>query len=182
MYARTQWNDDDIYNAARMFTISVAQHITLHEFGPIVLGLNSTQEGTPNHDPSTTPAVDVFVALALSYAHSALGPIDRLLDADWLPQPSGDMTAVTAGAVCTHQYQQQLLATANGGLDAIIRGMVLADGAAVDAFMPRGSGSNACSAQPLLAIQVSCSFCLFSLCLHHGQQDKYSCYCSSRLS
>eukprot|EP00953_Heterococcus_sp_UTEX-ZZ885_P012932 7389-Heterococcus_DN1.PRE.2 len=150
----TQWNDDDIYNAARMFTISVAQHITLHEFGPLVLGLNSTQEGTPNHDPSTTPAVDVFVALALSYAHSAFGPIDRLLDADWLPLTSGDQTPVTSAAVCTHAYQQQLLATANGGLDAIIRGMVLADGAAVDAFMPRETGSNACSAQPLLTIQA----------------------------
>jgi Animal haem peroxidase len=158
-HAYAQWNDDDIYNAARMFTISVAQHITLHEFGPLVLGLNSTQEGTPNHDPSTTPAVDVFVALALSYAHSAFGPIDRLLDADWLPLTSGDQTPVTSAAVCTHAYQEQLLATANGGLDAIIRGMVLADGAAVDAFMPRHTGSNACSVQPLLAIQVSC--CLY---------------------
>jgi Animal haem peroxidase len=158
-YMHAQWNDDDIYNAARMFTISVAQHITLHEFGPLVLGLNSTQEGTPNHDPSTTPAVDVFVALALSYAHSAFGPIDRLLDADWLPLTSGDQTPVTSAAVCTHAYQQQLLASTNGGLDSIIRGMVLADGAAVDAFMPRDTGSNACSVQPLLVIQVSC-------CLH----------------
>jgi Animal haem peroxidase len=158
----TQWDVDDIYNAARSFTISVAQHITLDEFAPILLGLNTTQESPSSHDHAPTPAVDVFAALTLSYAQSALGPVDRLLDSDWLPLPSGDLSEVTAAAVCTHDYQQQLLAASNGGLDAMLRGMVLADGAAVDAFMPRGSGSNACSTQPLLTIQVSYTFTFYT--------------------
>jgi Animal haem peroxidase len=140
-----------------MFTISVAQHITLHEFSPIVLGLNTTQEAPSDYDHAPTPAVDVFAALALRYAYSALGPVDRLLDTRWLPLISGDMTAITSAAVCTHKHQKQLLKRRNGGLDAIIRGMVLADGAAVDAFMPRSTGSNACSVQPLFDIQVSSS-------------------------
>jgi Animal haem peroxidase len=180
-----QWNDDDIYNAARMFTVSVAQHITLHEFGPLVLGLNTTQE-TPNHDPNTSPAVDVFAALALSYAQSSLGPVDRLLDADWLPLPSGDLSEVTAPAVCTHDYQQQLLAAAaaaaGGGLDAVLRGMVLADGAAVDAFMPRGSGSNACSVQPVLTVQVSIHLSFYSMIdvlLEQNYDSSISSGCSS---
>jgi Animal haem peroxidase len=150
-----QWDVEDIYNAARMFTISVAQHITLHEFSPIVLGLETTQEAPSDYDHAPTPAVDVFAALVLRYAYSALGPVDRLLDANWLPLISGDMTAVTGAAVCTHKHQQQLLVGNSSRLDAIIRGMVLADGAAVDAFMPRDTGSNTCSVQPLLDIQVS---------------------------
>ncbi|KAG5175954.1 heme peroxidase [Tribonema minus] len=151
IYFAARFTEDDIYYAARAFVIAVAQHITLHEFMPQLLGLPSSEQPNAKRNYSADPTIDLLAAVAFRWPYTALGPVDRIVDASWAPVPDADLAPV--GSACGAAAVARTATGGGGGLDAALRGMMLAGSAAVDAFLPpRGAAS--CLDEPVIDIQV----------------------------
>ncbi|KAG5181107.1 hypothetical protein JKP88DRAFT_246309 [Tribonema minus] len=120
-----EWTDEEIFQAARSLTTAMFQHITFDYFVPLTLGLPSqiTTSVTNYYEEDLDPTMDALAASALMFAYTALGPVDRVLDATWTAGSAWDMSPV--GTVCEHEDMVSMLS--NGGVDGLLRGMLLAD-------------------------------------------------------
>ncbi|KAG5175833.1 hypothetical protein JKP88DRAFT_283324 [Tribonema minus] len=145
--------DDKLYQMARAWTISAAQHITLNQYIPTLLGLPSSAPALSGFDaaldPPEDPTIDLLAAVAMGWPHTALSPVDRVLSAAWGSMPSVDLLQV--GSVCGGAALRQLSSDIGGGIDPLLRGMMLADAGAVDLRLPPGLSTGDCGIAPLTA-------------------------------
>ncbi|KAG5188819.1 hypothetical protein JKP88DRAFT_267494 [Tribonema minus] len=168
-----QWGEEEKFHAAKAGVTAVFQHMTNDYFVPMLLGLPAQIQTTlyDYYNSSMDPSVDILAAVALRWPYSALGPVDRVVDENWLPATAWDMFPVgtvgcvpatvmpggkTKGAAVNGAEVQRMLREA-GGANAIVRGMLLGQASQVDAFLtPRGDTS--CLNAPVTDIQVARDF------------------------
>eukprot|EP00611_Tribonema_gayanum_P018099 TRINITY_DN31168_c0_g1_i1.p1 TRINITY_DN31168_c0_g1~~TRINITY_DN31168_c0_g1_i1.p1 ORF type:complete len:434 (-),score=102.81 TRINITY_DN31168_c0_g1_i1:17-1318(-) len=160
--------DEKLYQMARAWTISAAQHITLNQYIPTLLGLPSSAPALSGFDaaldPPEDPTIDLLAAVAMGWPHTALSPVDRVLSAAWGSMPSVDLLQV--GSVCGGAALRQLSSDIGGGIDPLLRGMMLADAGAVDLRLPPGLSAGDCGIAPLSA-DVRASDEVGAVLMHH---------------
>lgn len=149
----TQFNDEEIYQAARVWTQAFYQHIMLHEVVPHILGLPAALD-PPGMAAVLDPTVDAFAAVALRWPWHSLGIVDRLIDENFMSQPTHDPT-LTAQLGCTYTDIAAVLEVY--GVDSVVRGAAAAIGGSTRARAPVASGS-ACLMDPLETIQMGRDF------------------------
>eukprot|EP00611_Tribonema_gayanum_P016477 TRINITY_DN286_c1_g1_i4.p1 TRINITY_DN286_c1_g1~~TRINITY_DN286_c1_g1_i4.p1 ORF type:complete len:1707 (+),score=517.78 TRINITY_DN286_c1_g1_i4:250-5121(+) len=169
----TEWGEEEKFHAAKAGVNAIFQHITNDYFVPMLLGLPAQIPTTlyDYYNSSMDPSVDILAAVALRWPYSALGPVDRVVDENWLPTTAWDMTPVgtvgcvpatvvaggkTKGAAVNGAEVQRMLREA-GGANALVRGMLLGQASQVDAFLiPRSE--NSCLNAPVTDIQIARDF------------------------
>ncbi|CAM9402421.1 unnamed protein product [Chrysoparadoxa australica] len=116
----SEWDEEDVYNAAKMWTIATMQHVTNDEFMPITLGNKRALAEFGAFDESVSPAIEAFGTVALSWFLSVLSPIDRIIGADLQPVAPEDPVTLHKGM--RHQLQHKILT--KHGLDSVLRGTI----------------------------------------------------------
>lgn len=137
-----QWNDEQIYQAARRTVIGEIQSITYNEFLPALLGTDAI---TPyrGYNPNVNPGIDnLFATAAYRFGHTTLGPTLARLNEDGSESAEGDL-ALRDSFFRIDQVTQY-------GIDSLIRGLATQQAQEVDThiaddvrnflFGPPGSG------------------------------------------
>lgn len=85
--ANPTWNDEKLYQEARLRVIAIIQVITWDEYVPALLG--RTVPAYTGYKPSVNPAADLFfISVSYRYGHSAINSEFMRLGPDYRPLPS----------------------------------------------------------------------------------------------
>ncbi|MDW8266211.1 MAG: peroxidase family protein, partial [Gemmataceae bacterium] len=107
--------DEEIYQRARRLLGAMLQHITYHEYLPLVLGPNALAPYT-GYKPNVQPDAGIFFATAaFRFPHTQTFPNFPLLDAQGNPLP-GTPLSLRRASFTTAPIRQH-------GLDPILRGL-----------------------------------------------------------
>jgi hypothetical protein len=89
--AHPDWEGEEIFQASRRWVSGLIQHITYHEFLPMLLGEGSIPAYS-GYDPSVDPRLSgLFSAAAYRLGHTIVSPEFLLLDENGDPLPDGPL-------------------------------------------------------------------------------------------
>jgi hypothetical protein len=153
----SDWNDEQLFQAARARNIASYQNIVLYEYLPSEFGTRFTQAvgNYRGYQPTLDPAVnESFAAAAFRYGHSALRgytPIDTCGRASTRFPPAGELPLLgQAGGPIS-----PLIATANAGsYENIVRGLVATQSAAIDTRIHDGVRNIVFGAGPFVGLDL----------------------------
>eukprot|EP00057_Strongylocentrotus_purpuratus_P008822 XP_011663296.1 PREDICTED: ovoperoxidase [Strongylocentrotus purpuratus] len=136
------WDDDRLFEEARRIVVASWQHIVYTEYLPTLLGRTSLiSDGLRGHpsakftgyDVDVDPTIsNVFASSAFRFGHSQVPNNFSRLNEDYQPVFPILLT-VESFFNASHVFD-----VANGGLDSIIRGMLVQPVAKVDGYIVRG--------------------------------------------
>ncbi|MCB1802782.1 MAG: peroxidase family protein [Gammaproteobacteria bacterium] len=143
--ANPSWDDEQLYQEARKIVGAIMQVITYNEFLPTLLGSGAPGAYT-GYNPDTNAGIaNVFSTAAYRFGHSTLSPELQRLDADGNVIANGNLPLQDA-----FFDSSLLLNPDNGGIEAVLRGLVTQVGQKIDPmivdalrnmlFGPPGSG------------------------------------------
>lgn len=125
--AHPEYDDETLYQEARKVVGAILQAITYNEFLPTLMGTGAPGQ-YQGYDPSTNAGIaNVFSAAGYRFGHSTLSPVLLRLDANGDVIGNGNLPLEQA-----FHDSSLLLDPANGGIEAVLRGLAAQRGQHID--------------------------------------------------